>query len=401
MKKVNKDYISVVRSNNGKLHFERIPMVKSDRAKEKLVGMADDDRTTIEDMLAYLQSLPVFKFLALPYFEINDDFDLNEPEDWHMHGVAKELKEVKTKVKFLEKALELIEECDYRWNVIRITNSLPDILVRSHSGYENTYLDLKLSKDASIVFDSSDLGCDFDGILSYTVYKNNKAVLPYRSVVQLYECSDDFMTATKVFDPEEGQWDNALRSLVTTANVILANQNEYFKKKVIEDGQIMLEKIKQLTLDPQSYYTWLENIRDYISVDFSECDKTMDRLDCLDDSNKHLYELYVTGKKVAQAFVLSVNLRGWTAEGLEYTGLEKIHEDLLGMAKGLAGEMARVLDELPSDIFEEDREDLDLIESERHSVARKLRSACQKLNTLVEMDQTLENLDVEEILERL
>ena len=401
MKRVNKDYISVVRSHSGRLHFERIPMVKSDRVKEKLIAMADEDNVTIEDMLAYLQAQPIFKFIALPYYEVHDDANLSEPEDWHIHEIAMELKRARTKVKFLEKAIKLIEECDYRWNVIRITNSIPDILIRSHSVYESTYLDIKLTKDASIVFDSSDLGCEYSGILSYMVYKNNAAVLPYRSVVQLYRCADDSLTATRVFDPEEGQWDNALRSLVSTANSILCNQDEYFKTNVVEDGQIMLEKIKQMCLDSESYYTWLESIRDNISIDYSECDKTMDRLYCLDDSNKHLYELYVAGKKIAQAFILSVNLRGWVDEGLEFTGLDKVHTDISSMANGLLKEMERVCDELPAEVFEEEYGENDPVEGERHEVATKLRSACNKLRTLFEMEQTLENVDVEEMFENL
>ena len=55
MKQVNKDYISVVRSNSGRLLFERIPMIKSDRVKDKLADFLDDDRATIEDMLEYLE----------------------------------------------------------------------------------------------------------------------------------------------------------------------------------------------------------------------------------------------------------------------------------------------------------------------------------------------------------
>ena len=58
MKQVNKDYISVVRSNSGRLLFERIPMIKSDRVKDRLAEFLDDDRATIEDMLEYLQSNP-------------------------------------------------------------------------------------------------------------------------------------------------------------------------------------------------------------------------------------------------------------------------------------------------------------------------------------------------------
>ena len=246
MKQVNKDYISVVRSNNGRLLFERIPMIKSDRVKDRLAEFLDDDRATIEDMLEYLQEQPIFKFFALPHYEAHGDIDVCRPEDWVLYELTKSLKEARTKVKFLEEVLKLIEECDYRWNVVRITNGFPDIIIRSHSGYESSYVRIRLNDEVSIVFESYELGGEFEGTLAYTVYKNDMTVRPYRSVVQLFDCSDDILHATKVFDPEEGQWDNALRSLVTTANVILTNPEEYFKRSVIEAGQLMLEKIKQM-----------------------------------------------------------------------------------------------------------------------------------------------------------
>ena len=41
MKKVNKDYIGVVRNHSGRLHYERIPMLKSDKVINKLIAMAD------------------------------------------------------------------------------------------------------------------------------------------------------------------------------------------------------------------------------------------------------------------------------------------------------------------------------------------------------------------------
>ena len=50
MKKVNKDYIGVVRRNNGRLQYERIPMQRSVKVINKLVSMAEDDTMSIEDM---------------------------------------------------------------------------------------------------------------------------------------------------------------------------------------------------------------------------------------------------------------------------------------------------------------------------------------------------------------
>lgn len=395
MKQVNKDYISVVRSNNGRLLFERIPMIKSDRVKDRLAEFLDDDRATIEDMLEYLQEQPIFKFFALPHYEAHGDIDVCRPEDWVLYELTKSLKEARTKVKFLEEVLKLIEEYDYRWNVVRITNGFPDIIIRSHSGYESSYVRIRLNDEVSIVFESYELGGEFEGTLAYTVYKNDMTVRPYRSVVQLFDCSDDILHATKVFDPEEGQWDNALRSLVTTANVILTNPDEYFKRSVIEAGQLMLEKIKQMGLDLESYYTWLEGIQDAINVNYSECDKSMEQLDNVDDSNKRLYELYVMGQKMAQALILGENLCGWVNEGLEFIGMDKVHGDLTNLAGVLLKEMEQYHDELPKEVFEECYGEYDIVENEKHDIAVKLRSSCERLRMLLQMEQRFESEDAE------
>lgn len=394
MKQVNKDYISVVRSNNGRLLFERIPMIKSDRVKDRLAEFLDDDGATIEDMLEYLQEQPIFKFFALPHYEADGDIDVCRPEDWVLYELTKSLKEARTKVKFLEEVLKLIEECDYRCNVVRITNGFPDIIIRSHSGYESSYVRIRLNDEVSIVFESYELGGEFEGTLAYTVYKNDMTVRPYRSVVQLFDCSDDILHATKVFDPEEGQWDNALRSLVTIANVILTNPEEYFKRSVIEAGQLMLEKIKQMGLDLESYYIWLEGIQDAINVNYSECDKSMNQLDNVDDSNKRLYELYVMGQKMAQALILGENLCGWVNEGLEFIGMDKVHDDLTNLAAVLLKEMEQYHDELPKEVFEECYGEYDIVENEKHDIAVKLRSACERLRMLLKMEQRFDSEDI-------
>ena len=122
MKRVNKDYISVVRDTNEGLLFERIPMQKSAAALATLYKMAQEDAHTVEDMKNFLQDLPLFKFLAQPYYQTVGVMELDSPEDWAMQMLAEQLKSSKTKARFLEKAVALIEECDYRWNVIRIMN---------------------------------------------------------------------------------------------------------------------------------------------------------------------------------------------------------------------------------------------------------------------------------------
>lgn len=392
MKKINKDYISVVRNVNRRLQFERIPMLKSTKALDMLYKMSEEDNYTLEDMEAYLRDLPVFKFLALPYYQTADVKELDSPEDSVMQDLVNDLKSSKTKSRYFEKAVALVEECDYRWNIIRITNSLPDVLIYSHPVYDSTYLDLKLTKEMSILFEANDLGEEFGGNLYYIVYKGNTPVLPYRSVVELYECSDDILDATKVFDPELCQWDNALKSFTATANAILDDEEAYMKANVIEAGQDMLEKIKLMSLDLEAYYRWVQN-NENVSVDYSENEKTLNSLYDKEGLNRRLYELYVIGDKMTQALMMAENLQVWSDEGLAYNGLANVHSDLKCLATVLLQEIESVLAELPEGVFAESYGKGTFMERQTHTIAKDLNFSCDNLRMLLAMKETIANQD--------
>jgi hypothetical protein len=391
MKKINKDYISVVRNVNRRLQFERIPMQKSVKALDKLYKMSEEDNYTVSDMESYIRDLPVFKFIALPYYHAVDVMDFDSPEDWAMQELVKDLKSAKTKVRLFEKAVALIEECDYRWNIIRIINTLPDVLIYSHPGYDSTYLDLKLPNDMSILFEANDLDSNFGGNLYYVVYKGDTPVLPYRSVVEMYACCDDVLDATKVFDPEPSQWDNALKSYVATVNAILDDHEAYLKSHVIEAGQEMLEMIKLMSLDAEAYYRWIEN-NENVSVDYSEGERTLDSLNDKEGQDRRLYELYVMGDKMMQALIMAENLHVWSGEGLEYNGLTNVLEDIKCLATVLLQEMESIHDSIPEEVFSEDYGEYNAIERQRHTIATDLRSTCEKLRLLLNFQERYPNL---------
>lgn len=392
MKKINKDYISVVRNVNRRLQFERIPMQKSAAALAKLYKMSEEDNYTVSDMEAYIRDLPVFKFMALPYYQAAGLMDFDHPEDWAMKELVTELKSAKTKVRFLEKAVALIEECDYRWNLVRITNSLPDILIYSHPAYGTTYLDLKLTNDMSVLFEANELDDELWGNLYYTVYKGDTPVLPYRSVVELYECPDEMLDATKVFDPESSQWDNALKSYTATVNGILDDHESYLKKNVIEAGQEMLEKVKLMSLDAESYYRWIEQNED-VAMDYSNGEKTLNSLNDKEEPNRRLYEIYVMGDKMTQALVMAENLHTWSGEGLEYNGLANVLGDLKCLAMVLLQEMESIHDGISEEVFEEDYGECNCIEREKHTIATNLRSTCEKLRMLLSLQERFPSQD--------
>lgn len=379
MKKVNKDYIGVVRNHSGRLHYERIPMLKSDKVINKLIAMADEKDRSLEEMAAYLRSQPLFEFMVSPFYEDYMSKDCYNIEDEIMKDLVDELKISKTKARFLNCALMVIQECDYRWNSLRVINSLPDLLIRTHEGYEATYLKIRLTKDTTIIFESTDLGCDSYGNLNFTVCWNDLPVLPYRSLVEMYDFSEDILEVTKGYDPDTDQWDNALRCLTATANAIIENEEAFYRQHVVEAGQEMLEKIKLMCLDSQSYYTWLENIQDKVTIDYSECGKSLDPLYDKDDSNRRLYELLEIGRKMTCAMLLADNLLSWSKRGLFFSGLENIQLDLTSIAKSLLQEMEKEHDNLPEEVFSEDYGEFDSLEEERGEIARELRSVCDKL----------------------
>ena len=379
MKKVNKDYIGVVRNHSGRLHYERIPMLKSDKVINKLIAMADEKDRSLEEMAAYLRSQPLFEFMVSPFYEDYMSKDCYNIEDEIMKDLVDELKISKTKARFLNCALMVIQECDYRWNSLRVINSLPDLLIRTHEGYEATYLKIRLTKDTTIIFESTDLGCDSYGNLNFTVCWNDLPVLPYRSLVEMYDFSEDILEVTKGYDPDTDQWDNALRCLTATANAIIENEEEFYRQHVVEAGQEMLEKIKLMCLDSQSYYTWLENVQDKVTIDYSECGKSLDPLYDKDDSNRRLYELLEIGRKMTCAMLLADNLLSWSKRGLFFSGLENIQLDLTSIAKSLLQEMEKEHDNLPEEVFSEDCGEYESPEEERGEIARELRSVCDKL----------------------
>ena len=387
MKKINKDYISVVRNVNRRLQFERIPMQKSAMALAKLYKMSEEDNYTVSDMEAYIRALPVFKFMALPYYQAAGLMDFDHPEDWAMKELVTELKSAKTKVRFLEKAVALIEECDYRWNLVRITNSLPDILIYSHPAYGTTFLDLKLTNDMSVLFEANELDDELWGNLYYTVYKGDTPVLPYRSVVELYECPDEMLDATKVFDPESSQWDNALKSYTATVNGILDDHESYLKKNVIEAGQEMLEKVKLMSLDAESYYRWIEQNED-VAMDYSNGEKTLNSLNDKEEPNRRLYEIYVMGDKMTQALMMAENLHTWSGEGLEYNGLTNVLSDLKCLAMVLLQEMESLHDGISEEVFEDDYGEYNCMEREKHTISTNLRSTCEKLRLLLSLQES-------------
>lgn len=386
MKKINKDYISVVRSFNRRLHYERIPLQKSEVLSNRLIGMANDERFTLKDMMTYLTNSPIFVYMAQPFHDNNTDIEYDEPANWTMKNLVDALYNEKTKVKFLEKALEVIEECDYRWNVLRIENSTCDISLRSMAAYESVMRRLNLNKDNCLVTDMDSVGRVYDGELTFTIIHKGNYVLPYRSLVELFECAEETLESSRTFDAEEANWDNYLRAVVSTGNEILERGEDYFKEKVIADGLLMTEKITQMCTDLDGYYNWLWFDRGPVEIEYSENESDPEGVEQVDASNKDLMEIFTIGRKLTCAMYLAENLQEWSKLGGEYSCLAAIQPQIMKLGPDILERMERTHDFLPAEVFEEQYAERGDVEKEKRSIALELRKIIDDLREWLEME---------------
>jgi hypothetical protein len=346
MKQVNKDYIAIVRSNSGKLQYERIAIQKSEALRNRLIGMAHDERFTVSDMELCLKNSPLVSFMALPYFDVRQDVDFDIRMNWEMKLKVLELHNQKTKMGYLEAALELIEECDYRWNVLKLQAGSGEVFVRSQSTCESQYVNVRLKTGPSILVDSESVGEEYEGRLCFTVINKGLSVLPYRTLVELYDCSEDVLDSTRMFDAEHLQWDNYLRAIVSTANEVNERGVEYFREKVIEDGLFMAEKIELMCTDPESYLLWLEYDRDPVQIEYSEHEDSPKAAEKYDEELREMYELYVVGKKLTCAMFLGENLSEWATLGGEYAALAQVYPRIMKLGPAVLERMERLYEGL-------------------------------------------------------
>ena len=386
MKQVNKDYISVVRSQSGRLHYERIPIQKSEILSDRLICMANEERFTLKDMKTYLTNSPIFLFMAQPFHDNNTDIEYDEPANWAMKNLVDALFKEKTKVKFLEKALDVIEECDYRWNVLRIENSTCDISLRSMAAYESVMKRLNLNKDNCLVTNMDSVGLLYDGELTFTIIHKGNYVLPYRSLVELFECAEETLESSRTFDAEEAHWDNYLKAVVSIGNEILERGEEYFKEKVISDGLLMAEKITQMCTDLDGYYNWLWFDRGPVEIEYSENNADTNVVEKIDASNKDLMEIFTIGRKLTCAMYLAENLQEWSKLGGEYSCLEAIYPQMMKLGPGVLERMEKAHDLLPAEVFEEEYAERGLVEKEKWEIALELRKIIDDLREWLEME---------------
>ena len=353
MKQVNKDYIGIIKKNSGRFCFEKFKIQKSEQLIDVLTTMAYHSGFTLNDMLSYLRKSSLFVYFALPFYEHCDETIWDEAPNVKIKTLVDSLDKQKTKVNFLEMALELIQECDYRCNVMQLEGNPQNCVLRSFAEYESQSVLIDITGDTSILVNAHNVGGDFGAELSFTVMKCGIPVLPYRSLIELYECSEDIMETTRMFDPEVFQWENFMRTLVATANEILDLQEDYFKKAVIEDGLMMADKITQMCTDMNGYLNWLTYERKEVQVEYSDNDADTTILDTYDEQYRELYKIYSAGLKLSCAMYLAENLKEWSQFGEDYENLADIYEQMIKFTPEILQRVETACKQFPDKFFDE------------------------------------------------
>ena len=313
MERVNIDYISVVRLLEGRLHYEKMPIKKSEALIESLESMACDEHCTIEHMETAFICSPLFKYMAEPYYYALTYADSEAYEANRMVELLEPFSEVKTKTRFLDAAVKVIEECDCRLSLIDIKSRIPDIIFYSCSDYDERNCEIVLTDNTMIVTHCDRVGDGkTEGVMEFTVIHKGSKVLPYRSLVEFYECSPEIMNSTRKFDADSLQWDNYIKALVATGNEIIECEAEFLHRAVVEDGQLMMDKMKLLLTDRRAYYDWLRWGDLNLQVEYSKNSQERPELDISNVVNKEVFELSVIGEKLTSALYLSESLEDWS-----------------------------------------------------------------------------------------
>ena len=114
MCEINKDYISVVRNKGGLLHFERVPIIRSEKLTSQLMCMSCDDSYTLEEMDCVLKNDPLFSQIMIPYWDLQylEDKSEIEPYNCLMLSALEGYECIKTKPELFKKAVEIIQLVD-------------------------------------------------------------------------------------------------------------------------------------------------------------------------------------------------------------------------------------------------------------------------------------------------
>ena len=254
------------------------------------------------------------------------------------------------------------------------------------AAYESAMKRLTLSEDNWLVTNMDSVGRVYDGELTFTIIHKGNYVLPYRSLVEFFECAEEALESSRTFDAEEANWDNYLRAVVSTGNEILERGEEYFKEKVISDGLLMAEKITQMCTDLDGYYNWLWFDRGPVEIEYSENEADPEGVEQVDASNQDLMEIFTVGRKLTCAMYLAENLQEWSKLGGEYSCLEAIYPQMIKLGLDVLERMERAHDLLPAEVFEEQYAERGEVEKEKRSIALELRKIIDDLREWLEME---------------
>lgn len=170
-----------------------------------------------------------------------------------------------------------------------------------------------------------------------------------------------------------------MRILVATANGILENKDEFFKKFVVEDGLVMAENLNQMCLDLDSYHHWLTFERKPVQIEYSLNEANTEYLETLNLAIREPYKMYSIGKKLTCGLYLSKNLNEWSQLGGNYSCLAEIYPQLIKFAPEVLQKVENVCKEIKGIIFDKDSCSGSMDEIVRSMIERNLESIADDL----------------------
>lgn len=337
MCEINKDYISVVRNKGGLLHFERVPIIRSEKLTSQLMCMSCDDSYTLEEMDCVLKNDPLFSQIMIPYWDLQylEDKSEIEPYNCLMLSALEGYECIKTKPELFKKAVEIIQLVDYKWTLMKIMLDNSNVIICSPIEGETTNISIQLTNDSSITLNSLKIGKD--GKLSITVKHKGKYVAPYLSLVKLYECSFETLRYTLMLDSDLTQWDYALLSFVKIANEIITNEFDYFQKNVVDSACEMLDAMKWLKEDIYDFYCWQEKYLDDIVIYYSGNAK--EAPEEYSWGENELMDSILKAKKIYGGIKLGQNLSEWAELGGQFEKVRHIESEIIQIAKYVLDEL--------------------------------------------------------------
>lgn len=288
---INKDYIGVIKENNGTYSFERINIKKSEALLNKLQAMAKNPNRTVLDLqecfemhfkhnskqaydccLPYSYSSSYIDYVCYPKMIKYDEYIASKQrikdclkqqctnKEMMTAGIAQEERKYDQNLKtsFLTSAIRYIEAVDFTMTSSNILKQ-PDIRMMSHEKIGWKEVKYKISEDLTITA-KTNFGYGSSSYFFINVCYKGINLLPYSQLVRYYYARiTEIISHTRSYDTERESWQIALDFVVNIGNQtqqdILLFVQDWLRNEITE----MLDGLKNIQREPQSVLEKIKN----------------------------------------------------------------------------------------------------------------------------------------------